>query len=218
MRRLLKLIVGLLLLPLCYGAAAAVIRVLRVSGGADTTWVPLIAGAVCWGVIYLLLPRPMWIYVAGHELTHVLWVWLFAGRVKKVKVSSKGGHVVVSKSNFLIALAPYFFPLYAILVLIAFAMTKLLVSWVHLNLVFLLLLGAAYAFHLTLTGHVLKTRQTDITEHGVIFSAIIIFLGNTLVLLGGLPLLTSQPSVPTAFVWCWEATVQLIMTFRVWTQ
>jgi len=32
--------------------------------------VPLLAGAACWVVIFLLLPKPMWIYVFGHELTH----------------------------------------------------------------------------------------------------------------------------------------------------
>ena len=91
--------------------------VLCASGGADTVWVPLLAGAACWLVIFLLLPKPMWIYVFGHELTHALWTWLFGGRVKKMKVTSAGGHVVVSKTNFLIALAPYFFPLYAVLVI-----------------------------------------------------------------------------------------------------
>jgi hypothetical protein len=72
-------------------------------------------------VIFLLLPKPMWIYVFGHELTHALWTWLFGGQVKKMKVSSAGGHVVVSKTNFVIALAPYFFPLYAALVIAVFA-------------------------------------------------------------------------------------------------
>ena len=54
----------------------------------------------------------MWIYVVGHELTHVVWSWLFGGKVKKFRASSSGGEVVVTKSNFLVALAPYFFPLY----------------------------------------------------------------------------------------------------------
>ena len=91
---------------------------MRASYGADTVWVPLLAGAACWLVIFLLLPKPMWIYVFGHELTHALWTWLFGGQVKKMKVTSDGGHVVISKTNFLIALAPYFFPLYAVLVIV----------------------------------------------------------------------------------------------------
>lgn len=103
-----KFIVAILLLPICGGAALAFWQVLRSCGGADTTWVPLLAGAACWVVIYLLLPKPMLLYVFGHELTHALWTWLFAGNVRQFKATSEGGHVVVTKNNFLIALAPYF--------------------------------------------------------------------------------------------------------------
>lgn len=202
--------IGVLLLPLCWGSASAVWRMLQMSGSADATWVPLLAGVVCWSVVYLILPRPMWLYVAGHELTHAVWTWLFGGRVSRLKVSSKGGHVVVSKSNFLIALAPYFFPFYAVLVVCLFLLARLVVSWSRLEVWFLLLLGAAYAFHLTLTGHILKTHQSDVSEHGYLFSAVVIFLGNILVLVVAVPVLTSSPTVRTAFAWCWEDTVHLI--------
>ena len=205
-----KMIIGLLLLPLCFGAASALWRMLRLSGGADTVWVPLLAGALCWGVIYLLLPRPMWIYVAGHELTHAVWTWLFGGRVSRLKVSSRGGSVEVSKTNFVIALAPYFFPFYAAVVVVLFLVLQPLVSGNRLEVWFLLLLGAAYAFHLTLTGHILKTHQSDITDQGRIFSAAVIFLGNVLILVAAIPLLISRPPLATAFVWCWEETVRLV--------
>ncbi len=104
-------------------------RCCSASYGADTVWVPLLAGAACWLVIFLLLPKPMWIYVFGHELTHALWAWLFGGRVKKMKVTSEGGHVVISKTNFLIVLAPYFFPLYAVMVVAVFAIGHLIWDW-----------------------------------------------------------------------------------------
>ena len=72
-------------------------------------------GAVLWLIAFFGLPRPVIIYVFGHELTHVLWVWLMGGRVSKFRVSSDGGHIVTNRTNFLIALAPYFFPLYSVL-------------------------------------------------------------------------------------------------------
>jgi hypothetical protein len=190
-----KTIVALLLLPACLGAAQTLWQVLRANGNTDTVWVAMAAGAACWVVIYLLLPKPMWIYVFGHELTHALWAWLFGGGVKQFKVTSEGGHVVVTKTNFLIALAPYFFPIYAVLVVAGFALGHLLWNW-HAYLVwFHLALGAAYAFHLTLTGHILQTRQTDITSQGYLFSAVVIYLGNIVVLLFGLPLLTGHPGL-----------------------
>jgi Peptidase M50B-like len=201
-----KFITAIFLLPVCVGAAMALWKVLRVSGSADTTWIPFLAGAACWCVIFFLLPKPMWIYVFGHELTHALWTWLFGGQVKKMKVTSNGGHVVVSKTNFLITLAPYFFPLYAVIVIAIFALGHWIWNWQKFFVYFHLLLGAAYAFHVTLTFHTLQTRQTDITSQGYLFSAVIIFLGNIAVLLFGIPLLTEKVGLFNALGWLFEYT------------
>src|SRR5438445_5795699 len=187
-----KTIIAILLLPACAGAAGALWIVLGQTGDATTIWVATVSGAACWVVIYLLLPKPMWVYVFGHELTHALWTWLFGGRVKRLKVTSNGGHVVVTKNNFLISLAPYFFPLYVVLVVGVFIIGHLIWNWRAYVVWFHLLLGAAYAFHVTLTWHILKTRQSDITQHGYLFSGVIIFLGNVGLLLVGVPLLTAR--------------------------
>jgi hypothetical protein len=194
-----KTIIAVLLLPLCVGMAKALFMVLRGSGQADTTWVVTLAGGACWLVIYLLLPKPMWIYVFGHELTHALWTWLFWGRVKKFKATANGGHVVITKNNFLIALAPYFFPLYTFLITVIFVVGHWIWGWARFQVWLHLLLGASYAFHVTLTWHILKTRQSDITQQGYLFSAVIIFLGNVSVLLIGIPLLTRQGNILSAF-------------------
>jgi hypothetical protein len=163
------------------------------SGGFTQVWMPMLAGAACWVVVFLLLPKPMWVYVFGHELTHAVWTWIFGGKVKRFKARSSGGHVITTKNNFLIALAPYFFPLYAVLVVLAFVIGDVLWHWPRIYLPwFYLLLGAAYAFHVTLTSEILKTRQTDITSQGWLFSAVIIFLGNALLLAIGVPLLTGH--------------------------
>ena len=204
------MIVAILLLPVCIGAGQTLWRVMRASGGADITLVPIVAGAACWVAIYLLLPKPMWIYVFGHELTHALWVWFFGGSVKKFKAASDGGHVVVSKTNFLIALAPYFFPLYAAIVVALFAVGHGVWNWKSYLVWFHLLVGAAYAFHVTLTWHILKTRQSDITSQGYLFSAVIIFLGNVLVLLIGIPLLTARVDLITMLGWWFKNTGELV--------
>jgi hypothetical protein len=196
-----KMIVAILLLPFCIGAAWALGMVIRASGSADTTWIPFLAGAGCWIVIFLLLPKPMWIYVFGHELTHVIWTWICGGEVKKFKATSEGGHVIVSKTNFLIALAPYFFPLYAVLVVFVFLVGHWIWNWHDYLVWFHLFLGAAYSFHVTLTWNILQTRQTDITQQGYLFSAVIIFLGNVAVLLLGIPLLAAKVDLTTALGW-----------------
>jgi hypothetical protein len=201
-----KFIIALALLPICVGAAMALWKVLRASGSADITWIPFLAGAACWCVIFFLLPKPMWIYVFGHELTHALWTWLFWGQVKKMKVTSKGGHVVISKTNFVIALAPYFFPLYAVIVVGLFALGNLIWNWHGYLVWFHLCVGAAYAFHVTLTFHTLQTRQSDITSQGCLFSAVVIFLGNVCVLLFGIPLLTAKVGMFNSLGWWFEST------------
>jgi len=180
--------------------------VLRQSGDADTIWVAFLSGAACWVTIYLLLPKPMWVYVLGHELTHALWTWLMGGKVKKFKASASGGHVVINKSNFAIALAPYFFPLYAVLVVLLFLAGHWLWKGRQYLVWFHLLLGAAYAFHVTLNWHILKYSQTDISDQGYLFSGVIIFLGNVAVLLVGIPLLVSRIGVLTALGWWLECT------------
>jgi hypothetical protein len=209
-----KFVVGLLLLPVCAGAALAGWKVVLASGRAETVWVMTLAGAACWIAVFLILPKPMWIYVFGHELTHAIWSWLFGGQVKRMKVSSKGGHVVVTKTNFLIALAPYFFPLYAALVVAVFVVGHLIWDWQGLLPWFHLLLGAAYAFHVTLTLYILQSRQTDITEQGYLFSGAIIFLGNLSLLILGLPLLTAKPNILTALRWWGEGIVWVLRGLR----
>jgi hypothetical protein len=208
-----KFIIALCLVPGCAGAAGALWRVIGASGNADAVWVAALAGAGCWLAIYLLLPKPMWVYVFGHELTHVVWTWLLGGSVKKFKASSRGGHVVVTKSNFLIALAPYFFPFYAVLVVLVFMLGHWLWNWRNYMVWFHLLLGAAYGFHVTLTWHILKHEQSDIADQGYVFSAVIIFLGNMIVLLVGIPLLGVQVDVLTAFRWWGEITRQVFTWF-----
>ena len=205
-----KFIIAILLLPVCGAAGKTLWMVMNRCGSADTTLVPIGAGAACWLVIYWLLPKPMWLYVFGHELTHAIWVWLFGGSVKKFKAAAEGGHVIVDKTNFLIALSPYFFPLYAVLVVLTFLVGHLIWGWKDFFVWFHLLVGVTYAFHVTLTVHVLKTQQSDITSQGYLFSAVVIFLGNVLVLLIGLPLLTAKVDLSSMIGWWLENTGEVI--------
>ena len=127
-----------------------------------------------------------------------------------MKVASSGGHVVISKTNFLIALAPYFFPLYAVIVIGVFALGNLIWNWHGYLVWFHLCVGAAYAFHVTLTLHTLRTRQSDITSQGWLFSAVVIFLGNVGVLLLGIPLLTARVGILNSLGWWAESTGMIL--------
>ncbi|MDB6040812.1 MAG: hypothetical protein JWM99_4653 [Verrucomicrobiales bacterium] len=206
----LKFLAGLLLLPFCAGVARTTVRLIQATATADTFWFPFVAGAACWLSIYVLLPKPLWLYVCGHELTHALWACTFGGKVKKIKISARGGYVSLSKTNFLISLSPYFFPLYAVLILAGFILGHViwgLRTWFPL---LYLSLGTAYCFHVTLTAFALKAKQTDITDHGRLFSAVIIWLGNLGVLIVGLPLLTSKVNLSSTILEVFADTFSVV--------
>ncbi len=197
--KILKTILGLLLLPFCLGAGQALYQALRESGTPGASAEAILGGALVWTLIFFFLPKPDTIYVFGHEMTHAIASWLFGGKLKKMRIGANGGEVLVTKSNFLTALAPYFLPFYAVIILIVFAIGNFFWNWSLYAPLFYFLLGAAYAFHITLTFHTLKTEQPDIAGQSYVFSGVVIFLGNVLVLLFAIALLDPAISFVHAF-------------------
>jgi hypothetical protein len=194
MPRRAKLLVALLLLPLCAGVGRAVLEIASRLEFNEMVMAPLLAGVLCMGLLYFWLPKPIWVYVLGHEFTHAIATVLCGGRVKGMKVGSEGGHVYVTRDNFFVALAPYFIPIYAIMVFVIFALGRQILDWESTAVwaAFFWALGLSYSFHILLTWNILHTRQTDITSQGYVFSAVIIFLGNALVVVLGMNIVSSD--------------------------
>src|SRR5438034_2003083 len=153
-------------------------------------------GAVLWLIAFFGLPRPVIIYVFGHELTHVLWVWLMGGRVSRFRVGSNGGHVVTSKANFWIALAPYFFPIYSILTIAVYGVLSLFLNVQPYGRLLYAVIGATWAFHFTFTCWMIPKNQTDLSEQGTFFSLIVIYLMNFLLL--SVMLILASPQITFA--------------------
>lgn len=131
--RWVKNIIAIFLLPWCaivtqtfFTAFTRATIHQRLWAGAEFWFFSL--GVILWLIAFLGLPRPVIVYVFGHEVTHVLWVWLMGGRVSKFRVSGDGGHIVTNRTNFLIALAPYFFPLYSVLAILVYGIASLFVN------------------------------------------------------------------------------------------
>lgn len=201
-RRGLRWAIALLLLPVNVGVSRAAWEVGVASASAGPFWVPLLVGLGVWGVFYLQLPRPMWLYVLGHELTHAVSAWMCGARVQSFKVNSRGGEVRVSKSNAFIALSPYFVPIYSILWSVAMALVhwRWGTAWWVMPL-YQAGLGFTYGFHVTMTAVILRIRQPDLVGEGFLFSGSLIWLGNALMLLIGMAWLAGRPGVPTALRW-----------------
>lgn len=183
--RPLKFVIGLLLLPVVWIVIVATARLLaslrleELGGSLELTW--WLAGGFCfWLLLFFTMPRPMRTYVLGHELTHAFWALLMGARVSRLRVSARGGSVTVSKSNWIITLAPYFFPFYTVLVLFLAFVLGYVVDLHPYQPLTLALIGLTYAFHVTLTLSILAIRQPDIQEHGRLFSYSVIILLNLL--------------------------------------
>jgi hypothetical protein len=184
-KRFAKFLLGLLLVPACVAATRAVLKLvlaLRPLNGFSLSAWGFVGGFGFFVMLYLALPAPMKTYVLAHELTHALWGLAMGARVKRMKVSNAGGSVTLTKSNVLITLAPYFFPLYTILLLIGYLACAHFYDLHGYRPFWYALLGLTWAFHLVFTLHALRQRQPDIMEHGRIFSWALIYLINVLTL------------------------------------
>ena len=183
--KLFKLLLGLVLLPVVAAVAMAVWELVRLTGEAGGGLSPLgrwwlLGGFAFWVLLFMVMPRPVRSYVLAHELTHALWAWAMGGRVSGLRVGKNSGHVRVSKTNVWITLAPYFFPLYTVLVLLAYGLLSMFRDLHTYEPFWLALVGLTWSFHLTFTVSLLREHQSDIEEGGRLFSYSVIYLLNLL--------------------------------------
>jgi len=141
-------------------------------------------GALIWTIAFLGSlwvygePRPLRIYVFGHELTHAIMAKAMGGKVFDFRASRNGGYVITDKSNFWIALAPYFWPLYSIGVIAVYGVASVFYNLQPYTALLFGLLGLTWAFHFSFTLWMIPKGQTDLTAHGSFFSLVVIYLLN----------------------------------------
>lgn len=212
---LVKFIVALFLCPLAWVLTETFFQTLAssVRAGllANRSFGCFAGGILLFGVLFLLIPRNalMLPYVLGHEVTHALWVKIFGGRVAdRFHVSLEGGHVMTDRVNTWIVLAPYFFPIYSVLVVTLYGAVKLAARLIgnpvlsdtvdsSLWLLFLLL-GLTLAFHLVFTCILITKGQPDLHYGGTFFSLMVIYLINLLIITA-LVLATSRREISIGY-------------------
>lgn len=196
---MINLACGVLLIPLSFGLAFSAARALAFVAAGGGAVFPFFGGltlmtaawlvALLWeeprGPVYWSACAARWFYVLGHELTHAVASWLSGGKVYAIKVSHEGGHADLSKSSAFIALAPYCVPFYALAVMGGFRIYAWLSPSRGDASLFLVLFGAALAFHALMTMQTLtQSRQPDLhAAGGVVFSVSWIVLCNAFLLL-----------------------------------
>jgi len=195
--RIYNAIIGLCFLPFAWVLTMALIETfgkVRYRGAGlpfykTHEFVSLIAGCGVWLLIFfgslLLRGIPLFIrlYVIGHEFMHA-WLagFFFKGRIKEFKAEADGGYIVTDKYNFLIALAPYLWPIYCIPVLAAWGVAGWFPwgqEWIGS---FYGALGFTWMFHLSFTVWMLAKGQSDLLGPGRIFSLVLIYTVNVALL------------------------------------
>ncbi len=185
--RWVKFVVALFLLPLCAILSETFFTVFARATVAQRLWAGeefwfFSLGVVLWLIAFFGLPRPMLVYVFGHELTHAFWVLLMGGRVSRFRVARDGGHIITDRNNFWIALAPYFFPLYSLLAIVGYGLLSLFFNMQPFGRVLYAVIGITWAFHLTFTCWMIPKNQTDLSDNGTFFSLVVIYLMNLVLL------------------------------------
>lgn len=178
--RISKVLIGILFLPVIAAQSAAFAgqlgRIQQFQG------LPLyfLKGVIAYLIIHLVLYKPNYFYVLGHEVAHALATFICRGQVRSLHISARGGAILSTKSNFFIALFPYFFPTYTLFFWVVYFLLSVFRDVSAYTTHFLFLIGASLAFHLVMTIDSLKVKQTDILKTGYLFSVSLIYILNML--------------------------------------
>lgn len=178
-----RVLLAALLIPACAALTRTVAGLLVSSPSGGSAAVPapaaaFLAGMALWLAMFYLLPRPVRSYILAHELTHALWAAVMGAKVSGLRVSKNRGSVKVSETNFMIALAPYFFPLYTVAVITAYYIVSLFIDVSQYFLPWMGLVGFTWGFHVTFTLDALGGKQDDVERYGRLFSYVAIYLLN----------------------------------------
>ena len=149
-------------------------------------------------------------YVFAHEAMHAIASLLFVGKLISIFVSQKNGSVRTTKENFIISLVPYCVPFYAMLLLLVYYFLSIVVKTEATIAIYVFLLGATMAHHCVFTVHYLKIGQSDVKDHGTLFSLVLIVLSNICLTV----LLLSVFLKGASFDLFWRNTCGMVAIFR----
>ncbi|MEM9080742.1 MAG: hypothetical protein AAGC74_08645 [Verrucomicrobiota bacterium] len=209
--RLIRFLIGLLLLPLCIVTAVTLFQRVAERDFASRFWQTpeffyfALGAGVCAGWLLSGIARKffLYLYVLGHELTHVLFIYLSFGKVSGFSVGLDGGYVITNKSNILIALSPYFVPFWSLIALLVLTpVSHFYPDLPYYNQTLFGIIGATWCFHLLFTCWMIPRDQPDLKENETFFSLMLIILAN-IILLSALICLASPHLGWRDFVYNW---------------
>ena len=150
-KRIATISLGIILFSIAIGASIALYEQVGNIHNLSQNQLYFLLGAGAYLVLHLVFWRPVYLYILGHELIHAISTWICGGKVKSIKVTSKGGTLWTTKSNFFISLSPYFFPIYTVLLSLLYFIISLFHNIDHYIPFFIASIGFSLAFHIVLT-------------------------------------------------------------------
>lgn len=201
---MIKFAVAILSLPVAVGVSTAFYKNFLLIKELSVNMNYFIGGMVAYVALHILFYKPTFLYVLGHEAVHAGFSWLFGGRIKGFKVSSEGGSVATDKTNAVIELGPYFIPIYAIIVALVYFIVAS--SYAINGAVFVFLIGFTLALHLISTIEVMKIRQPDFMKSGYLFSIVLVYVLNIVVIAAIFSLLFPSFSLKKFFLDLWSSS------------
>jgi hypothetical protein len=139
---------------------------------------PFLGGAGLYLLVWLWIIR-RWrttlLSTVEHEVTHALFAIMTLHRVVELKATwSCGGHVrIIGQGNWLITVAPYFFPTVCFVLIPVFQLLPFFPPNIADAIV-----GAAFVYHITSTMRETHGEQTDLKLVGYLFSTMFLPTAN----------------------------------------
>ena len=192
-QRLFRWTLAILLMPLCVISTVALLTMGQGGDGSEYWYELLKTKEFLYFVIGMVLTAGwfytgwledvfLYMYVLGHELTHAIFVIGFFGKVSGIRVKKEGGYIITNKTNFLIALSPYFVPFWSVVFFLVCLLLGSFWDIPYREEAMYFLLGGGWLFHLLWTLWMIPQDQPDLQENGTFFSLVFIVFANVLVL------------------------------------
>ncbi len=130
-------------------------------------------GALTYLLVHFFLRRPERLYLWGHEFSHLVLAKIFFREIHQFHISSRnGGKVVLDRTNVMIDLAPYIFPLYSVGIGVTAFLFRRASPWVPD--IYLAVASFLFTMHILFSTEGFMAGQPDLRRSGRIFSASVV--------------------------------------------
>jgi len=137
-------------------------------------WIVL-GGVLAYLLMHFFVRKPERFYLWGHEFAHIVLAKIFFRKIHQFHISSRnGGKVVLDRTNVMIDLAPYIFPLYSVGIAVPATMFRDVSPWVAD--IYLVAASFLFTMHLLFSAEGFLTGQPDVRRSGRVFSAAVVLL------------------------------------------